>query len=37
MCPTGQLTEHIDSVRPVARLPKNLPVHNNGCIGGQHR
>jgi hypothetical protein len=35
--PPGQLTEHMDRMCPIARFPKNLPVHNNRCVGSQHR
>jgi hypothetical protein len=35
--PPCQLAEHVDRVGPIAGFPENPTVHNNGCVGRQHR
>jgi hypothetical protein len=36
--PTGQLTEHIDRISPIARFSEDpATVYNNGCIGSEDR
>jgi len=33
----GQLSEHIDALRPIARFSKYFSIDDNRRVGGEHR